>query len=263
MITGGPAEDVDDYEQAHQAIDLYLGLMRSRASTLAHFNAVRAIEQFLTRDDWTERLQKGNWIEPDRQRFLDRAREILARPEWHERVDEGLQSEDEATFYLADRASRALGHGTFEVYFRRLESDPLGHDWYHAMTQADETNIDRLLELAEQRLPLDEIATGPAGSLGLGPEFKAHSALDFVLQDLRRFPGRGWILMKAGLRSPVIRNRNMVLKALEEWPRGSWPTEAQAELRRAIDREPRDDVKQSIENLIAGRPLRPDAQGGG
>jgi hypothetical protein len=256
LIMGGPAEDIDDYEQAPQAIELYLSLMTSRASTLSHFNAVRDIERFLTRDDWSERLEKDNWNETDRQRFLDLAMDILARPEWHERIDEGLRSDDEGTFYLADRASRALGHSTFEVHYRRLEADPLSHGWYQTMQQADETNIDRLLDLAEQRLPLDEIGTGPDGSLGLGPEFQAHSALDFVLQDLRRFPGRGWKLMKVGLRSPVVRNRNMVLKALEEWPRDSWPPGADDELRAAAEREPRDDLRKSMENVRAGKPLK-------
>jgi hypothetical protein len=62
--------------------------------------------------------------------------------------------------------------------------------------------------------------------------------------------------MKIGLLSPVVRNRNMVLKALEEGPTESCPADAESELREAIRREPRDDVRQSIENLLAGRPLR-------
>ena len=47
----------------------------------------------------------------------------------------------------------------------------------------------------------------------------------------------------------------MVLKTLEEWPRESWPEDAEAELRAAIEREPSDDVKHSIENLLAGGTL--------
>lgn len=59
-------------------------------------------------------------------------------------------------------------------------------------------------QFAEETLPLQEIASGPADSLGLGPEFRHHSALGFVLQDLRRFPGKGWPLIRAGLQSPVV-----------------------------------------------------------
>jgi hypothetical protein len=33
------------------------------------------------------------------------------------------------------------------------------------------------VSLAEERLPLREIAKGPADELGFGPEFQAHSAL--------------------------------------------------------------------------------------
>jgi hypothetical protein len=48
----------------------------------------------------------------------------------------------------------------------------------------------------------------------------AAGALDFILQDLRRFPGKGRPLIRAGLQSPVVRNRNMTVRALAAWGRG-------------------------------------------
>jgi len=92
--------------------------------------------------------------------------------------------------------------------------------------QTDDPNrIDQVVRLAEERLPLKDIASGPSDELGLGLDFQAHSALDFVLQDLRRFPGKGWPLIRAGLKSPVTRNRNMAVRAIAAWQRPSWPAE--------------------------------------
>jgi hypothetical protein len=122
------------------------------------------------------------------------------------------------------------------------------------MRQANETSIDRIVHLATTRLPLADIGTGPAKALGVGPEYGAHSCLDFVLQDVKRFPGRGWELIRTGLASPVVRNRNMAINALQAWPRDQWPADAAEVLNRSAGREPDDKVKARIIALIRGQP---------
>jgi hypothetical protein len=79
----------------------------------------------------------------------------------------------------------------------------------------------RVVEFAEETLDLAGIATGAADELGLGRGFESHSCLNYVLQDLRHFPGKGAALIEAGLRSPVVRNRNMAVAALAGWSRGN------------------------------------------
>lgn len=88
--------------------------------------------------------------------------------------------------------------------------------------------------------------------LGLGPEFTAESALDAILQDLGRVPGHGWHLVSVGLRSPVIRVRNMAVKALNEWPRGPWPEDALPALQAAARREPDKQVRTWMNEVLAG-----------
>lgn len=93
---------------------------------------------------------------------------------------------------------------------------------------------------------------GPADALGLGPEFRAHMALGFVVQDLRRFPGRGWRLVAAALRSPVVNNRNGALNALGAWGPSAWPPEALPSLHGAAREEPNPQVRERIEKLVRG-----------
>lgn len=112
-----------------------------------------------------------------------------------------------------------------------------------------------MLELAETRLPLHDIASGASDELGLDPEFRFHSALDFVLQDLRRFPGKGWRLIRAGLQSPVTRNRNMAVRALAGWDREAWPAETELLLRQAVKAEPNDDTRRDMQKVLSGEPL--------
>jgi hypothetical protein len=168
-------------------------------------------------------------------------------------IDAALESQDAQTFYDADAAARALGMDTWDTHYRRLEAG--GDGWYQAMQTSDPERVDRVVALAERRLPLESIACGPANELGLGPAWSAHSGLDFVLQGLSPFPGKGWPLIRAGLRSPVVRNRHMALRALAGWGRDRWPDDAAGLLRGALAREMDEDVREAIQKVLDGKPL--------
>ena len=195
---------------------------------------------------------------PDRRgALLELIEAVRSRPGWAEKVREGLRSESQETFWTATQAAEALGLDTWEPYFERVRR---GEDyWYQVMQTDDPHRIDQVIELAEEVLPLDEITTGPAEELGLGPEYRHHGALDFILQDLRRFPGKGWPLIRAGLQSPVVRNRNMAVRALAAWGRPEWPEVAEGLLRRAHEAEPAEDTREIMRKTLAGEPL--DLQG--
>lgn len=71
-------------------------------------------------------------------------------------------------FYEADAAAQELGIDTREIHFDRVRAEPLkSSSWYRLLQQTNENQIDEILSFAESALPLDEIATGPADSLGL------------------------------------------------------------------------------------------------
>ncbi len=148
----------------------------------------------------------------------------------------------------ADIAAAKLKIDTRDLHFARVRSAPItSGSWYRLLQQTDETQIDEIIDFASSVLPLEKIAAGPADHLGLGPGYEAHAALDWLLQDLKRFPGRGWQLIKTGLRSPVVRNRNMALQAFLAWPRDRWPAEALGLLQQAAQTEPNEDLRGRLE----------------
>jgi hypothetical protein len=165
-------------------------------------------------------------------------------------VERELESQDRHRFYVADTAAGILGLNTWNQHFERVRKAPLGTSWFRLLQLTDDSNIDQVLNFAGSVLPLDKIATGPADDLGLGPEFQAEQALDWVLQDLSRFPGRGWPLIKTGLQSRVVRNRNMALKALLAWAREQWPAEAYSLLQQASRLEPNEDLRQRLAQAV-------------
>lgn len=251
---GGPAEGIYDYEQGVTAIGEYLRHAKGRAQTLNHLLAVKTIEGFLIgKKGWDERSQAG-WTPEVRQGLLTHATEILARPEWKARTLESLKSKDRVEFWNASRSAMALGLDPWDEFFTRVSA---GEDhWFDLFQTKDHGRFGRALELATTKIPLGEIATGPALQMGLGPAFAHHSHLDFVLQELPRFPRQGWPFIKAGMKSPVIRNRNMAIRALAAWPREDWPTEADGYVRGCASNEPDENVREWFEKLISGKPLK-------
>lgn len=254
LIAGGPAEDMDDYADGAIVVERYLHHIDAGTTDLRHLITADCIQHFLDAEDadWGTRESQG-WTAARQAALRERLVAVKALPHWRAAVQAGLAETDPLSFRRACQAAEALGIDPWDQQFARLEAGD--GDWYCVMQTDDPARIDRVVELAERTLPLDSIATGPAEEMGLGREWIDHSHLDFVLQDLRRFPGKGWSLIRVGLRSPVVRNRNMALFALSPWGREQWPAEAEAALRAARSDEPDDQLRTAIDTLLAGKQL--------
>jgi hypothetical protein len=160
------------------------------------------------------------------------------------------------TFHRANQVAEALGMATWDTHWRRLQEKPTDSGrWYEVMARCDESWIADVVAFAEQNIDLGKIATGPADEMGLGPGWEHHQCLDYVLQELPKFPGQGSRLIQAGLRSPVIRNRNMAVTALAAWGNDRWDDALRVALEVAAKSEPEEDVRGRMENVLRGEPL--------
>jgi hypothetical protein len=104
-------------------------------------------------------------------------------------------------FYQSDIAAAKLKIDTRDSHFLKVRSATLtSRSWFFNKRMRNRRSHRFLPQVF---LPLEKIATGPDNNLGLGPGYEAHGALDWLLQDLKRFPERGWGLIRAGLRRPI------------------------------------------------------------
>ena len=193
LLEGGPADSIDDYEYAPDAFNRYVGhVLKVNDLNLDHFLCVSEILQFLSNEEgWESRLSKG-WTSELRDQIRDQCREIVNRDVWRNKIAVGLRSEDSMIFDEADIAAAKLKIDTRELHFAGVRSAPImSGSWYRLLQQTDETQIDEIIDFTSRVLPLEKIATGPADHLGLGPGYEAHGALDWLLQDLKRFPAEG------------------------------------------------------------------------
>jgi hypothetical protein len=249
----GPGGGLNQYPDAGRSCLAYLIHARAAPPELRNFLASLAILRYVEGDkrDTADRLKCG-WNESIIADVHSHGAELTRRSGWQALVEQQLDSEVEEAFWIANSAARELRLDAFRWHWRRVQAEPqIPARWYDVMRSSNQERIDQVLALAELQLPLDLIASGPAEALGLGKEFLLHSCLDFVLQDLRRFPGKGARLVLAGLRSPVVRNRNMALAALRMWNRQIWPPDILPAMRRAAEEEPRTDVAERIRELIS------------
>jgi hypothetical protein len=159
-------------------------------------------------------------------------------------------------FYIVSRAAELLGIDTWDVHWKRLQEQPSDSGrWHSVMKCADNSRIQQIIDFALEQLPLEQISAGPANELGFGEEYNNHHCLDFILQDLGKYPGFGFPLIEAALKSPVTRNRNMALSVLSQWGKDQWNSEVEHELEQALTREPDEDVRKSIQQVLEGKSI--------
>ena len=250
---GGPAEGLADYEHGCAAIRNLLAQSDAKFSSASNFWFLWKLKERIDEHLSGERKLEQDWTAHDTEAISKKVEELLSKGVWKDVIQDALQNGDRQTFWDASRACEKLGIDPWPYF---LEKTKAGEDyWWDLMRTSDASRIDDVLALGAATIPLDDIASGPGNDLGLGIEYASHSALDSILQDLGNFPGKGWDFIKAGLRSPVIRNRNMAVRALSEWGRDNWPDEAMEQVKKAIAEEPKADVQERMENVLAGREL--------
>jgi hypothetical protein len=256
LVQGGPAQDMDDYADGAEVTELYLQHLATHAPRLRRFVSVHAIRGFLEDPgaDWRARAARG-WSAERRARLLAQARAILERPEWPALVLARQDTDDEHELYLLDRVAHLLGVDLWQRREQRRRQRPLeAARWATLLEGCSEAQADRVVRLALELLPLERSASGAAQELGLGPDCAEHACLETLLAGLERFPGRGWALIRAGLGSPLIRNRSRALAALARW-QGPWAPEVRAALRRALALEPDETLRERIHVLLVPGPL--------
>lgn len=256
LINGGPAEGILDYADAPEVTRLFVERMEHHPSlNLDDFLALNSIKFFVDDDEHDgEEIEPLGWVLPLRQEISNVIARIQARPDWAVLVEQGLEASDGVTFSTAAQAAQYVGIDPWESRFKRQKAIRDSSEWFFLMRSNDASRISRAVELAELQLDIEKIASGPGLELGLGPDFTQHGALDFVLQELDRFPKIGEKLVRAGLQSPVVRNRNFALKALSAWGHENWSPDLVQILNTSVSREPDDGVRERMQNVLSRKP---------
>ena len=246
-----PGTPLEEYIDAPQATLLLMRHLANREISISQFLSVNAIKELVLALPETETKSSGGiptWAEVSEE-VLNICEAMRNRSGWEEKIRAQLKSDNDQDFFDATRLADLFGIDTWEMYFERVKQGK--EDWYFLMRTRDESRIEQAVALAEELLPLTEIASGADEKMGMGEGFKAHRCLDFVLQELREWPGHGYKLICTGLKSPVTRNRNLALKALQVWGKDHWQNDTEALLNELQKDEPNEQTRNYFAEILA------------
>lgn len=154
--------------------------------------------------DWQE--ENGEDDNPDMEALVDA---ILCDEETRNLVVKEVRKGQH--IYLA----QSIGLPYKEELFAAMEKDFDSLYSSCSWLMEDDIFAEKVLELFRSNMNLEELQIDPDDSLGLG-NIDA-GKLDFIMQELKERQGQGDEFVVAGLKSPVIRNRNGALNVLEAW----------------------------------------------
>lgn len=231
LLNAAPTGSIEDYADAPRASAAYLRHLvrrvegRGQPVDLRHLLVVEQLREFISPvgDELEEddTLRELGWNVEVRRQVLDACAVVSDRPEWADQVLAGLGEDDPERFYQADAAAQLLGLDSWPHHLRRVEAEPTSPhssaSWYRLLQTEDRARFERAVALAEARLPLADIATGPAQESGIGAEFDVHDTLTVIVDALIDRPGSGVALIRAALRSPVTRVRRGAVHVLSAW----------------------------------------------
>lgn len=255
--TNPTQKNIDDYADGPEAIRRYLGHAARKQDTLEGFAPLTLIVDYLelrggeessvsrgTAHRRSRRSLPKGWSKKERERSATYARWILQRPVWRELIQDGLGSEDVRTFHLAEHAARWLGDDTFPVIVDRIRRSPTDDSvWTEATTRAQDIGQwNEVLQAAIERLSRHdtrEVRMFPWWML-------------MISQEMQRFPGMGWPLVRTALEGPLVIERRFGLRGLSWFLEDGWrwPTEADDVLHLMARSDPDQDTRGWATNLL-------------
>jgi len=250
----GASMNIFDYEDGAESVEHYLRHVKESKTTLDEYLIAHTILEFLKAEEinWQLEADRG-WTSYRRFHLIKEADAFVSEEGWNRKIVFGLKSMDEMEFGTAVLAAKYLDIDTWPEFFLRLKNG--GAYWAQVMQTNDAERISTVVELARDTFPLEDIGSGPALELGVGKKFREHRYLDSIIYELGRFPGVGICLIKAGLSSPVVRNRVTALRALACWGREWWTKEVIELIQYAQRREPDKELKSQLARVLRGQPL--------
>ncbi len=209
LLDEGPTEGISAYQPAQEALLLYLQFARTRVAT------VKQLWRILNLQDWLVDSELA-----DKTALMSLCKEITAGPSWAMQIQRILRTPaEEQSFFYAVSAAKRLGADVGPALFGAVKANPIKHSGYVSWLYAKPEYAAELTRIYERTLPLDEMERGMGDALFASSLQAEHHCLDFVLQELCAYPNTGESLIEAALLSPVVRERHIASKVLEEWRR--------------------------------------------
>jgi hypothetical protein len=243
-----------DYDEAGPAVEALLRHLDGRPRSLAGFLTVFDLRRFLMAYEAGDEDLAACGLDAERcARVVALCTVLLDGDGWRGEIEAALESDVADERRLGMEAATRLGVDLHAYLLDRLEREPGDSGlWFRLLAGADEIRVREAVAAALSLWDLSEIARGPALDL-FGDADGPLGSVDYLLQELPRFPGVGGPLLEASLQSPVIRHRLAALRALAGWEHV--PADLLERIAHARASDPDEDVRASAARVLAGETI--------
>jgi hypothetical protein len=246
-LGGGAPGDMPAYGDEEPALSAYARHMSNATLSLKRLNHLIGLERYLR-----HRAAESSHLTPERRtELLAQFHTIVTRPEWMQLVQAKLLSSDLQEVKQAMALATRFQIDDTEFALSWLSREPFdAYLWQSVLRRPNGDPLSAVLDLAERTIPLERLSTGAVDDPGFGPGYEADFALQLILLRLKRAPGLGWNLIRAGLNGRVNGTRSTAVAALAAWPRETWPDETAGLLRSLEWREPQASIRKAVRELL-------------
>jgi hypothetical protein len=206
LFDEGPSAGISAYECADEAITLYLSHAEKLCTNTENLNIVLNIKAYYEKENKDASAE-----------IIKKCEQIINMKDWRDISIKEIESGDRVKFSSAWTVAENLAYNIDEALWQYIEKNPLECAWYTSTLLRNPEYQNKVIDLYLRVLPLDKIASGMGNQMGFGKDFKSHSSLGLILQNISPYPMIGTQFIKTGFASPVIRNRNMSCNVLEAW----------------------------------------------
>ncbi len=252
LIYSDIAQSMESYEDGVAVTQSFVQHMKQGANILTHFLSLNTIKTFLENEEanWIKRESLG-WTDQVKDSLINDITAIMSQDKWRKMVEKSRISISDPAYEQINQAALILGIDLWERHWKHLKKDPLRpSSWNYAAQYVNEARVEALVSLAESQLPLDKIATGPENRDGWGESYRLHQSLNYLLQILDTFPPNGLELLKVGIQSPIISNRQSVISVLQSWDKTHWATDMPLLLKKSLILEPNEPLRMEMIMLL-------------
>jgi hypothetical protein len=258
--------DLTDYPDAAEAVERLLELLRKRDPDLDDLVTAHEIKRFVTayggsgdervlsEQEADEKLAQAGFDDVRRARIVALCDAVVAREHWRKQIETCLESDDDTQRNRAIEAAKRLDIDLDTYLVAQIRRNPGdSYLWFQLAFGADESRLRNAVELAVSLWDLSEITRGPALDLFAPGDRGPLQSIDYLLQELPRFPGLGGRLLAAALQSPVVRHRLVAVRALSRWP--EIPADLRTEIADRHASDPDEGVRDDAGKVLAGEAL--------
>ncbi len=206
-----PREILDDYEHKEFLVLRFLKDSKNSATSLEDLSTIVDIYDYIK---YQEENESSIWDQKTIKQAISECENIFFNKsfKWKEKI------KNNPLKYISSFLAPRFDVDIFDELLENAKKDIEKVNFFTLGRVANEKQFEKVIEFAQKNLPLNKMASGVSDKLGLGKEFHFHHELNFLMQDMEKYPKKdlGLSIILTALNSPVVNNRNCAMKLLEK-----------------------------------------------